>query len=234
MKTLVRKFLYFFGLEGIARLVFLQSDLKENGWFLSVKKKQSIDKNGNPIPWITYPLIDFIGDRLNKTMDVFEFGSGNSSLYFASKTKSIISIEHHEGWYKTISQDKRFDLSNLKLELIKMPEDLAKLGYHKMAFLDDNNDYTNTIKKIDKKFDIVIVDGLFRNSCMINSVDSLKEGGVIILDNTSVSYTPLLQKGIEYVESKGYRRLPFWGMGPIYSTKTCTSIFYKDNNCLGI
>ena len=234
MKSLLRKLLYFFGLEGITRILFLQSDLKENGWFLSVKKKQSIDKNGKPIPWITYPMIDFIGPRLNKTMDIFEFGSGNSSLYFASQTKSVISIEHHEGWYETISQDNRFGLINLKIELIKLPESLAKLGYHKMAFLDDENDYTDAIKKVDKKFDIIIVDGLFRNSCLINSVDSLKDGGIIILDNTSVSYTPLLKRGIEYVESKGYKSLPFWGMGPIYGTKSCTSVFYKEGNCLNI
>ncbi len=40
--------------------------LLDNGWFQSYKNKTSVDKNGNPIPWVTYPFIDFISERLNK------------------------------------------------------------------------------------------------------------------------------------------------------------------------
>ena len=43
-----------------------------------------IDKNSNPLPWVTYGFIDFISERLNKSIDVFEYGSGNSTLWYAT------------------------------------------------------------------------------------------------------------------------------------------------------
>ncbi len=33
--------------------------LNEIGWFESFKALKSIDRNGSPIPWFSYPFIDF-------------------------------------------------------------------------------------------------------------------------------------------------------------------------------
>jgi hypothetical protein len=68
--------------------------LKEIGWIESFKMKMPVDKDLKPIPWMTYPFIDFISDRLSPDMEIFEYGSGNSTLYFASKVKWVYSIEH--------------------------------------------------------------------------------------------------------------------------------------------
>ena len=175
MKGLIRKILYFLGLEGISRLVILDSALKADGWFLSVKKKQAVNKNGKPIPWVTYPFIDFIDGRLNESMDVFEFGAGNSSLYFANRVKSVTSIEHHPDWFKDISTNKEYQLDNLSMHLVEIPEELSKLGYHKMAFTDNENDYVLSLRDSERKYDIVVVDGLFRNTCMKNCISNLSQ-----------------------------------------------------------
>ena len=234
MKKFFRKILYIFGLEAIGRILLQKSALKEDGWFKSVKTKQAVDKNGNPIPWLTYSFIDFIDDRLNKTMEVFEFGAGNSSIYWAKKAKSVISIEHSPEWFKIIKANDKFKYENLDIQLVEIPEDLKKKGYHVMAFTNDENAYVHSLKNLNRKFDIVVVDGLFRNSCILNSLESLKPGGVIFLDNTSRIYEKDLKLGTDFLAEKGFRRIDFRSVGPIYSTKSSTTIFYKEGNCFNI
>lgn len=50
--------------------------LFEDGWFRSYREKSAVDANGDPIPWITYPALDFIRKRVTRDLTVFEFGSG--------------------------------------------------------------------------------------------------------------------------------------------------------------
>ena len=234
MKTLARKILHFFGLEAIGRILIQQSSLKDDGWFKSVKKKQALDKNGDPIPWLTYPFIDFINDRLNKNLDLFEFGAGNSSIYYAKKLKSVTSIEHSSKWFEIIKSNDKFKYDNLNINLVEVPNKFKELGYHEMAFTNDVNDYVRSIALENKKFNIIVVDGLFRNSCLKECVDYLSEDGVVFLDNTHYKYQDQLRIGTDFMENSGFKRLDFWGMGPIYAAKSCTSIFYKSDNCLNI
>jgi hypothetical protein len=59
--------------------------LKDDGWFRSCREQASVDANGNPIPWITYPAIEFLVKRINNQLSVFEYGCGNSTLWWASR-----------------------------------------------------------------------------------------------------------------------------------------------------
>ena len=85
-------------------LLFVESALKQDGWFKAFRTKTSIDNSSNPIPWVSYPFIDFISERLNIKMNIFEFGSGNSTLYFSKKVNSITSVEHNKTWYNKMSK----------------------------------------------------------------------------------------------------------------------------------
>src|SRR3989339_318086 len=76
--------------------------LNEIGWINSFKNKMPIDKDSNPIPWVTYSFIDFISERLNTNMDIFEYGSGNSTLWYAKKVSSVTSVEHDKKWFEKI------------------------------------------------------------------------------------------------------------------------------------
>lgn len=72
--------------------------LKETGWLESRQKMRSFDKNNNPIPWYTYPFLDFIDPRLGKKMKIFEYGCGNSTLWWAKSAEEVISCEHNKIW----------------------------------------------------------------------------------------------------------------------------------------
>jgi hypothetical protein len=187
--------------------------LNEIGWFESFKVLKSIDRKGNPIPWFSYPFIDFLTPRLTKDLVVFEFGSGNSTLFFANKVKKVISIEHNKDWYQIISKAKP---SNVELALTET---------------DSIKDYLQHFLTLTDKPDIVIVDGIHRNECLIKSCDNLSSNGVIILDD---SERPEYKKGIESVTGRGFKRIEFWGIAPTVLFKKCTTIFYKSNNCLKV
>lgn len=187
--------------------------LLDNGWFQSYKNKTSVDKNGNPIPWVTYPFIDFIYERLNKEIDIFEFGSGNSTLFYATKVKSITTVEHDKQWFNKISKI--------------IPEN-SKIIFQEA---DTDGDYCRCIKKTNKKFDIIIVDAVDRVNCIYNSLDSLSDNGIIILDDSErIDY----KDGINFLINNNFRRLDFWGIAPGILFRKCTSVFYKKNNCLWI
>jgi predicted O-methyltransferase YrrM len=84
--------------------------------------------------------------------------------------------------------------------------------------------YVGTIAEQDKKFDVVIVDAEEQVKCMLNAADFLTDRGVIILDDAAV----------EGLLSRGFRVMPFDGMKAGGINVYRTSIFYRDNNCLGI
>ncbi len=76
--------------------------LKEIGWINSFNYKMPIDLNSNPLPWVTYGFIDFIEERLNKKMRIFEYGTGNSTIWYADKVQTVTSVEHDKAWFEKI------------------------------------------------------------------------------------------------------------------------------------
>lgn len=191
----------------------IKSMLLSEGWFNSFKTKKSVDANGNSIPWYTYSFIKFFESRLNKKISVFEYGCGGSTFWFSSKVKQICSVEHDIEWFKKFEGHK---FSNVQI---------CHQG------LDENESYSKAISKFDLNFDVVVVDGKERNSCVINCLQKLTENGIVIIDNSDrIDY----QTSFDLLKEKGFKRLDFWGMTPIIADISCTSVFYKNNNCLNI
>jgi hypothetical protein len=53
------------------------------GHLNSVSKKRSIDAKGEPIPWYTYPAIEYIKQLDFSDKSVFEYGAGNSTVLWS-------------------------------------------------------------------------------------------------------------------------------------------------------
>lgn len=209
-KELSQKILQVSGLWGIAMLL-MASELRKKGWFQSSRSGHAVDKSGQYIPWCTYPFIDFIEKRLKKEMTLFEFSCGSSTVWYAGKVAEVTAVEHDKIWFEKIRQ--------------AVPKNVI------LSFGEDGDSYLEAIKKTGKKFDLVSVDGIRRVDCMLACVENLSEGGVIIVDN---SERPEYQPGYDFLVQKGFKRINFWGMGPINAYGWCTSIFYRELNCLGI
>lgn len=187
--------------------------LSEIGWFKSFDSKKPVDGNGNPIPWVTYSFIDFIKGRINKQLAIFEYGSGNSTIFYAKHAGIVVSVEHDKTWYDIISKSRPANSEIIFCELEK------------------DGDYCRVPIKLQEKFDIIIVDGRDRVNCCKQAVDALTPNGVIVLDDTERDF---YKPGVDFLLSKGFKHLPFSGISPGLFYLKSTSVFYKADNCLGI
>ena len=193
--------------------LYLVGEIKENGWMRSFTTKKSVDKNGNPIPWYTYPAVDFLIEKLNKNLIVFESGCGGSTRWLAERVGKIIAVEDHKDWKEFVEKD--------------MPSNVQIL----FQAIDNQYSYSKKIAETNQNFDIIIVDGKERNNCVNHCLNNLSEQGVIILDD---SFREEYKISFQFLAQKGFKKLNFWGMTPIVATKSCSTIFYKENNVLGI
>jgi hypothetical protein len=187
--------------------------LYEEGWWESYRKKQSIDKEGRPIPWFTYPCIIFLNERIKGEFKIFEYGSGNSTFWWAERASEVVTCEHDLYWYEKIKSDLPHNVTIFHRNLVY------------------GGEYSKSITNFKEYFDIIVIDGRDRVSCAKNSILALKEDGVIIWDDTE---RQRYQEGIKFLEASGFKRIDFWGTRPIGTAKSCTSIFYRVNNCLNI
>lgn len=189
--------------------------LDDIGWFKAFDSKSPVDQDGNPIPWVTYSFIDFIKDRLGKQHAVFEFGSGNSTYFYANYAGAVVSVEHDKEWFD-------------KIEKSAAKPDNSELIFCELV---RDGDYCRMPLKLNKKFDIVIVDGRDRVNCCKQSVEAITANGVVVLDD---SERDEYKEGVDFLLSEGFKHLLFSGISPGLFYRKSTSVFYKADNCLGI
>jgi hypothetical protein len=187
--------------------------LHDIGWFKAFENRSPVDADGNAIPWVTYSFIDFIKGRLNKQHTVFEFGSGNSTFFYAKYAGIVVSVEHDKEWYDKIVSTKPENSEMIFCDLVK------------------GGDYCHMPQKLEEKFDIIIVDGRDRVNCCRQAIGALSPTGVVVLDD---SERDKYKAGIDFLLNSGFKQLSFSGISPGLFYLKATSVFYKDENCLGI
>lgn len=187
--------------------------LVQDGWVESNLKGQSIDRDGKPIPWITYPAFDFLSARLPKIDSVFEYGSGNGTLWWASKCEQVRAVENDSEWYQKMKKT--------------MPHNV-ELFFAEIA---TGTSYEDQILIDERSYDVIIIDGRHRNNCMTQALKRIRPHGVIVLDNSD---RPEYSQGIKQLTDSGFRKIEFSGFCPIVNFKSQTAIFYKNQNILGI
>jgi predicted O-methyltransferase YrrM len=187
--------------------------LKEAGWYRSARKRVSVDAAGEPIPWYTYAAISFLAERTKENMAVFEYGSGNSTLWWARRVARVVSCEHDAEWYELTKE--------------RLPSNVE----YRLLELTPGGDYSASIGDYGRIFDIVVVDGRDRVNCAKKSVLGLKPDGVVVWDNSDREE---YREGYDFLSANGFRRVDFSGMGPINANGWMTSVFYRPDNCLGI
>src|SRR3954465_1319904 len=102
------------------------------------------------VPWFSYAAIDFLDEFAEPHMNVFEYGSGGSTLFFARRAKSVLSVEDNRKWYELVStRIKDEGLVNASLKLC--PFDF------KTAAAFEESEYLHALP--DERFDIIVVDG---------------------------------------------------------------------------
>lgn len=186
------------------------NSFQTTGWINSVLKGRPLDANNNPIPWFTYPAIDFLESILDVKWNIFEWGSGNSTKWWSKKCASVTAVESNPTWYAEVSSS--------------LPENA------KVILAEDKKTYTEAISRHPElSFDLVVVDGDHRNECVVACLDIIPENGIVVFDNSDRhSYND----GIQRLQDAGFFRIDFWGLIPSYAYRNCTSIFFRNPELL--
>jgi len=187
--------------------------LKEKGWIASVIASMPVDASRQPVPWYTYGAIDFLADRVKGGMQVFEYGSGNSTLWWGGRTRHVVSCEHDKTWYDVMKDRVPPNVDYMLIEL------------------NGDGRYANAVADKPDPFDVVVIDGRDRVNCAMASLSALKPDGVIVWDNSD---RPDYDAGYRFLLENRFKRLDFWGLGPINAYGWCTSVFYRQQNCFDI
>jgi hypothetical protein len=171
----------------------------------------------NQQPWFTSEAIDFLENKISKSQIGFEFGSGSSTFWFSKLTSKICSIESDVNWHNLVfSEIKKHDIKNIDLHCVECnmlqvwDEDTEKSGSYEK--------YSNKILEYDVEFDYVIVDGVARSLCILNSIKKIKPGGFLIIDN---SERPAYWDAMSYIPSQ-------WKVNVFKNKVDTTTIFQKD------
>lgn len=190
----------------------LKQQFEENkiGWKKSFLEGFSQDENGAALPWMTYPAIEFLKKNLTKNHQVFEFGCGASTLFFAERVKKVVGLETNERWAEIVKSTVNSRQSSVKIYL--MPDGLT------------NNSYENFAKNSGEKFDFIIIDSIKRFECARNSIDALKPDGRIILDD---SERKNYKKIFDFFAEKNFTKQDFFGISPGQLRIKNTTIFYR-------
>jgi hypothetical protein len=193
------------------------------------------------LPWLNFAAIDFINDFLEnkKNLNVCEYGSGGSTLFFLRKGYKVVSIEHCKEWHVKSNSEinkNHFFSANWKSFLVEPEYDGIKqtkseysnpLCYKSADFNNYNfQKYVSTIDQFpDAVFDIILIDGRARPSCIAHASKKVKMGGIIIIDNTERDYY-LSESTKKILEEY---RIIFDAFAPIIGVKTYTrtSIFQR-------
>ncbi len=162
-----------------------------------VEGKSSLDFG---LPWFTFQAIDYIDQHLPEGARVFEFGGGGSTVFFQKKKCLVYTVEHHKEWFENISKSFQsstpvwngFLIEAEAGDLVSQPEIGNPLHYTSDDEGYKHKNFKSYATKIDGFengfFDLVLVDGRSRPSCVFHSIDKIKKGGYLVIDNSEREY----------------------------------------------
>jgi predicted O-methyltransferase YrrM len=187
-------------------------------------------------PWLTFSSVDFIRDflRPGSGLRVFEYGSGASTLFWLDHGATVVSVEHDPTWHAQVSRllpqsgrvDYRLVLPSAgpasdkhdpaDPELFQSDDPL----YRGMQF----RTYVEQIEEFaDGTFDIVLIDGRARSSCVAHAASKTRDGGLLVLDNSDRGYY-LRDTAASLLD---YETHEFAGYCPGVLERTKTDVFVK-------
>jgi hypothetical protein len=171
-------------------------------------------------------------------MTVFEFGCGNSTRWWMQRVARVVAVDHDESWAAEVAAGVPPPHAVVARPPNHRDVHKAVTGYlHRIeesgidtAAMNDgrpDRDFAAYLSVLSAAppgtFDIIVVDGMARNTAAALAADVIKSAGAVIVDNSDRDYAA----GFRALRNKGFRRIDFWGPGPINPYPWCTSIFTR-------
>lgn len=214
-----------------AARILLTPGQQRYAWrFLRSRTKDYLLQSASP--WITFGAIDFLERFMKPGHRVFEYGSGGSTLFWLRWTDQVTSVEHDQGWHEMMR--KRLEQSgsiDYRLVIpVEEPDRTHSDPANPEHYASDDppwrgKSFREYASQIDGfpggHFDVVLVDGRARPSCMLHAISKIRHGGLLVLDNAERSY--YLSRIADQLA--GFERHRFAGPGPVNKWYWTTDVY---------
>jgi hypothetical protein len=141
-----------------------------SGHFRSCLKRLAVSKHGEPIPWYSYPCIEFLRHRPFHDKTILEFGGGQSTLWWAKRARKVVTFEGDKRWLEKLARKVE---SNVELHHVAQDDRTACVAEVE-AVLQRRPGFL---------YDVAIIDGLWRFEMIEIAVRALADEGMIICDD---------------------------------------------------
>ncbi|OIO05536.1 MAG: hypothetical protein AUJ49_01155 [Desulfovibrionaceae bacterium CG1_02_65_16] len=172
------------------------------GQRLSMEQALPVDAKGEPLPWYTYPAIEYLGGFDFTGLRVFEFGGGNSTRYWLNRGAEVRTVDHDPQWVAHAGAQAH-------------PRQRVELRTERAG-------YVRALAEAGGEWDVIVIDGRWRLACAAEAPKHLAQGGMILLDNSD--WYP---KTTALLRSAGFFQCDMSGFGPINNYTWSTSFFVR-------
>lgn len=167
------------------------------------------------LPWFSYAAIDFLEMNLRRDAEVFEFGSGGSTIFFAERCAAVRAVEEEPKWAARV----RIHAAERGLENVRVVN--APFDFSDPREF-ESSDYLAQVRG--GTWDVIVIDGFdndftIRPICFRAAESQVKAGGMIIVDD-SWRYTELR------TANRARRVQVFESVGPARFGVTSTDIYF--------
>ena len=153
-------------------------------------------------PWLVYSatahIVPFVSGKR-----IFEFGSGMSTLWFAERSLEVVSVESNSEWYFSV-------VGHAHAQRCKNV---------RVIYADSKASYLAAIAQAGGKFDLILIDGLYRKDCVALARAYLNPNGIAIVDNTDAD-NGLSETVKNLFEDSTILSFQGWGPGTLHASET--------------
>jgi len=135
-------------------------------------------------PWIAPGAVRFCIEHLDRQGIGLEWGSGRSTIWFGERLKSLISVEHDLHWHSKIKRQlEGKGYANVDYRYVPLNHDRSEPT---VPYYENLPDYVRVAEEcLDESLDFVVVDGHYRQACILAALPKIKTGGLLLVDNTN-------------------------------------------------
>jgi predicted O-methyltransferase YrrM len=144
------------------------------------------------VPWWTYKATDEVDQFLARrggNARVFEYGAGASTLWLARRAAQVCSIDHDPGFVDML-RPLVASMGNVDLRWIRpgpRRSDSTAVSEREGHEHLDFADYAAAITTAGGRFDVIVIDGRARTTCLRAAIPYLNVDGLIVFDNAARS-----------------------------------------------
>lgn len=151
------------------------------------------EEAGTLYPWYTKPFLDVLKTWDLSGKNILEFGGGWSTVWYAKRAKTVVTIETNRHWHDELDWYIRNNGINNVILIYKDINEGDQLR---------KDEYTGAADYLGLKYDIICVDGILRNECLAYGIKELeKTGGTIIADNIYQDFVWKSEAAVEMMDS---------------------------------